>query len=82
VRRWLAFSLVAILAVEIAGFMVGVLVPVVRCQDVPMDALKELMIIIFGPTVALVGSATGFYFGSHRQSGDLDHAPTRRVSPT
>jgi hypothetical protein len=30
--------------------------------------MKDMMAIIFGPTVALVGSALGFYYGTRTNS--------------
>lgn len=81
-RRRLALCLVALLAVEILGFMGGVLVPPIFGVPAPIESLKEMMVIIFGPTVALVGSATGFYFASNLQSGiGAVVSPTPVVTP-
>lgn len=67
-RRRLAMALVGILALEVVGVMLGMLIPLVLCSAIPIDAIKELMLLIFSPTVALVGSAAGFYFGSQTRS--------------
>jgi hypothetical protein len=34
-----------------------------------MDAMKDMLGLVFTPTVALVGAATGFYFGQARSTG-------------
>lgn len=65
IRGWLARSLIYILGAEI-----GVsLVIAMFCPD-SAEKMKDLLAVILGPTVALVGSATGFYFGLKRADGD------------
>jgi hypothetical protein len=76
-RRWLAFLLVGILAVEVFA-AIGSFVAWVILYDgngYPIDKVKELMLVLFGPTVALVGSATGFYFGTKAEGGARTIAP-------
>jgi Na+/citrate or Na+/malate symporter len=63
-RQWLAFGLLGVLAAEVFFALVVMVAASLFCTKVPTDFLKEVMVIVFGPTVALVGSATGFYFGS------------------
>src|SRR5476649_154753 len=63
VRQWLAISLTAILALEVT---VALLAAAICSNSWPH--MKDVLIVIFGPTVALVGSATGFYFGSKADS--------------
>jgi hypothetical protein len=67
-RQIIAFTLAASLGIEIFGVIVAILFPVFRCEQIPLEAIKERMLIIFSPTVALVGSAIGFYFASPPQS--------------
>jgi hypothetical protein len=55
--------LVGILALEILIALSAVAICPSRWTEI-----KELLIVIFGPTVALVGSATGFYFGTKGDS--------------
>lgn len=62
-RRESARQLLAIVLVGIFGFEVfGAMVALWLCGDI--RGLKELLTLIIGPTVALVGSVTGFYFGT------------------
>ncbi|MGC1887717.1 MAG: hypothetical protein WA709_16745 [Stellaceae bacterium] len=58
-RRRLAYYLVSILALEVV-----VSVAFIWCHPDHIDTIRSWMTIVFGPTVALVGSAAGFYFGS------------------
>jgi hypothetical protein len=58
-RRRLAYYLVTILAVEVLAS-----IAYLWCHSDQIEALKGWMTIVFGPTIALVGSAAGFYFGT------------------
>ncbi|HEX5453583.1 MAG TPA: hypothetical protein VFX06_07305 [Stellaceae bacterium] len=62
IRGLLAIGLVVILAAEI-GF--GLWFLSANCAALPerVEAVREMATIFLGPTVALVGAATGFYFG-------------------
>ena len=63
-RQKLMLALVAILGIEILFAMTATWLPQVwGGTNMSLDNLKEIMTLIFGPTIALVGSATGFYFG-------------------
>jgi hypothetical protein len=69
-RRGLTFFLVGILAVEILFALTATWLPsLVGISNMPLDTLKEIMTIVFGPTIALVGSAAGFYFGNRPSQG-------------
>lgn len=68
VRRWLAVGLMAIFAVEI---LVSLYIMATGSKETWPD-LKELLAMILGPTVALVGSATGFYFGTKADGRDKE----------
>ncbi len=57
VRRFLAIALVTIFGVEALGGMVALWL----CSE-HLQELKDILTLILGPTVALAGSATGFYF--------------------
>jgi hypothetical protein len=58
VRRFLAVSLVVIFGIEVLGAMLSVWFSTQHLQE-----LKDILTLILSPTVALAGSATGFYFG-------------------
>lgn len=62
VRGLLALSLVGVFALEVVGGFIYLFWTCGNPQDT-INALKELATIFLGPTVALVGAATGFYFG-------------------
>jgi hypothetical protein len=67
-RRWLMIWLVIVFGTEVIFVLLAMTVPAMWCKTVPVDEIKEVMLIIFGPTIALVGSATGFYFSTrHHQ---------------
>lgn len=36
--------------------------------------LEKLMTVVFGPVIALVGTAIGYYFGGKNASGDLSES--------
>ena len=61
IRGIVALSLVALLAVVVICSFIGL-----ATGSTPMGDLKELLTIILGPLVALVGAATGFYFGGKK----------------
>jgi hypothetical protein len=69
-RTWLALSLVAIFGVEVTGSMVALWVCGARLQE-----LKDILTLVLGPTVALVGSATGFYFASRSRTEEPSQSP-------
>lgn len=56
-RGWIALILVGLLAAVIILSFIGLFL------KVELKDLKELLTIILSPLVALVGAATGFYFG-------------------
>jgi hypothetical protein len=58
VRRTLAVALVAIFGLEVLGAMAALCWTSAHPQD-----LKDILTLILSPTVALTGSAIGFYFG-------------------
>jgi hypothetical protein len=60
-RERIALILLAILAGEVLFALLSQMGP----RPAPM---KDMMAIIFGPTVALVGSALGFYYGTRTNS--------------
>ena len=53
-----------LLAAEILGALVAMLCPAVIHDDKAIGAVKDILSIVLGPTVALVGAATGFYYGT------------------
>ena len=66
-RRRIAYSLIAIFAAEV---LFALLAHPLAGMAVP--DIKEIMLIVFGSTGALVGSATGFYFGTRAQERSQD----------
>ena len=73
VRAALAFSLFLLLAVEI----IYGLIALCRMGKDPqqLTALKDILSMVLGPTVALFGAATGFYYGTRHDE------PTDRPPP-
>ena len=59
IRGWIALSLIAMLAVVVVASLALVWIHPDRSKE-----LHELLSLVFGPLIALVGSATGYYFGS------------------
>lgn len=69
-RRGLAFFLVIIMLLEVIFAMTASWMPCrFGFRNVPLEELKDIMEVIFAPTVALVGSAAGFYFGRSSAGG-------------
>jgi len=67
VRGWLAGSLVFLLAVVVIASFVHQWLQPDRSKE-----LHEWMNLVFSPLVALVGAATGFYFGAQSAKKDGD----------
>lgn len=63
-RRKIAYSLVGVLAFEILAAFAIMAYIYMRCGTLDVGPIKEILQVIFAPTVALVASATGFYFGA------------------
>ena len=61
VHEKIALILLSSLAGEVAFALLSQLGP----QPAPM---REMMVVLFGPTVAPVGSALGFYYGTKPDS--------------
>ena len=69
-RTLLAFFLVLIFAIEIILALVVIYFPGPTVNNVDnIGRIKDILSVVFGPTVALVGSAIGFYFGTTPESG-------------
>jgi hypothetical protein len=64
-RRIITYILLGIFGVEVLLSLV-----MVWCikRTGMVEDLKQIMTIIFGPTAALVGSATGFYFATKSET--------------
>ena len=69
-RKRLAYSLIAILAVEVVFACSALFISKRFELGIEVRDITEIMVVIFGPTVALVGSATGFYFGARTASDE------------
>jgi hypothetical protein len=63
-RKTLALILVGIFGIEVIGALAALVFFGVNLQD-----LKDIIPLILGPTVALVGSVVGFYFGTQEAGG-------------
>lgn len=59
VRGWIALSLIALFALVMSASFAFMWVHPDRTRD-----LHDLLALLLGPLVALVGAATGYYFGS------------------
>ena len=57
-RGWIAIMLLGILTLIVAGAFVTLWFDLA-----PRDDLDTVLTVVFGPVAALVGAATGFYFG-------------------
>ena len=64
-RGAIALVLIALMAVTVAVSLALIWVHPDRSKD-----LHDLLALVFGPLVALVGTATGYYFGSQAASRD------------
>jgi hypothetical protein len=62
-RKLLALFLLGILAIEILAALVAVFF-----ATTVTTAMKDMLGLLFTPTIALVGAATGFYFGQSRST--------------
>jgi hypothetical protein len=60
VRLLLAASLVGLVILEVAGAFIAMI------AGTAIEDLRALLQIVFAPSVALAGSATGFYFAGQR----------------
>ena len=65
VRGKIAISLIEILAAIILLSFI-----LLAFQPDSSDKLKEILSLVFGPLVALVGAATGYYFGAKSSGKD------------
>jgi hypothetical protein len=60
-RRWIAFSLIALLAVVIISSMIIYTLP-----GTDKAELKDFLNLILSPLFALVSAATGFYYATKK----------------
>jgi hypothetical protein len=64
-RSKLAFALIAIFGVEVLAALATFVFPhQLGIDSADLASVKDILSIVFSPTVALVGSAMGFYFGT------------------
>jgi hypothetical protein len=63
VRGALAFSLLFILLVEVCAALYFIVFSDRLSDDKIVAAAKDIIALLLNPTVALVGAATGFYYG-------------------
>lgn len=61
IRGLVALFLSGLLAFVVLGSFIGLAAKLIEMKD-----LKELLTIVLGPIIALVGAATGFYFGGKK----------------
>lgn len=63
-RSYIAYWLLGLLTLMVAGgFGMLLIVPTVTFEN-----LKSILELVFGPIVALVSAATGFYFGAQQSA--------------
>ena len=69
VRGAIAFTLLGIFILEVIA--VGIFVFCLQNITDPnaVSAAKDFFLLVLNPTVALVGAATGFYYGTSDKSG-------------
>lgn len=67
-RRRLAFVLVGILGFTVFFSFITLWMVQFGLTDITVDNLVDVLNVLFAPLVALVGAATGFYYGA----GDRD----------
>jgi hypothetical protein len=60
----LAMVLTALLIAEVGWAFYIILYPPLTSDEKIMGAVKDILTIVLSPTVALVGAATGFYYGT------------------
>lgn len=63
-RGVLAVMLACLLIIEVIAGVIAMLCPDIVHDEAAVGAVKDLLTIVLGPTVALVGAATGFYYGT------------------
>ena len=68
VRATIAYALLAIFALEVIAAFVMIIV-----VDDFSEKVREVLSIIFSPTVALVGAATGCYYGTRDSSDNFQN---------
>ena len=73
VRAWIAQALVWLFIIEIIAAMIMFLIAgntdPKRGFGLAFNDVKDIATLILGPTVALVGAATGFYYGGRSGGG-------------
>jgi len=63
-RGWLALGVLGVFGLQTACFFVLAFGHVVLMQDI-----KELGLLLFTPTVGILGTVLGFYFGADKAAG-------------
>lgn len=69
IRQWVTLWLLAFVGIQILVCMGFVFWHWATKDDMAdrLNALKDLLTITFGPSVTLLGSAVGFYFGGQHR---------------
>jgi hypothetical protein len=78
-RLYIALSLLVILAAVVAGAMCATWAASKSNGWTPntFENVKDILQIVFGPLVALVSAATGFYFGSQHGIRTSEERPKK-----
>lgn len=63
-RGWLAAGVLLLFALEIVAFFGLAFSHVIAMQDI-----KELGLLLFTPTIGVLGTVLGFYFGADKAAG-------------
>ena len=66
IRGKIALGLIALLSTVVVISLLLIWIHPDRSKE-----LHELLVLVFGPLIALVGSATGFYFGSKEKDNEV-----------
>ena len=64
-RGWLAVIVLALFGLEVMLFFA-----LAFGHVLPMQDIKELGLVLFSPTVVVLGTVLGFYFGADKSSGN------------
>jgi hypothetical protein len=73
-RAWIAKVLVGIFGFEALGAILAIWFCSAKQQE-----LKDILTLILGPTVAVIGSVLGFYFGAENGDRSPPSQPSSQV---
>jgi hypothetical protein len=65
VRRYFSFVVLGIFAFEVVATIIGAFILLIEDKADHIDKLIQVMAFVVTPTVAVLGSVCGFFFGTH-----------------